>query len=250
MPNAGKSIPAKLKHDAIIEAILEIRFETSTMTEVLIGRLADHSPWKGFKPKRLPASEIPEPLRQVDKNLRYTPVFELVDEVGHRSVRIGPHVLSYHQLAPYVGWPFFKPELEKAIDGLFEKTGGLTAKRLGFRYVNALTSTIHGIGSVEDLDLKIVVADATLPGNVNLNFTTQVSEDTDCTVRIATRDFMVGALPEATSVVVDVDVYTKEAFKTRDGGLVKRWLEFAHTSEKEQFFRLLTRTTIDTLKES
>src|SRR2546427_129180 len=115
---AGKAIPAKLKQDAIVEAIFEIRFDTSTIPEVLLGRLADYAPWKAFEQRRLPAYEIPDPVRQVDPNLRYTPVFELQHAAGQRSVRIGAHVLSYHQLAPYVGWPAFKPELIRAIQGL------------------------------------------------------------------------------------------------------------------------------------
>ena len=36
-----KHIPAKLKHDAIVEALLEVRFDMTTVPEVLFGRLAD-----------------------------------------------------------------------------------------------------------------------------------------------------------------------------------------------------------------
>ena len=74
----GKPIPQKLKHDAIVEALVEIRFDASTIPEVLLGRLADHEPWKGFDQRRLPAYEIPAPIRQADANLRYNPWFELM----------------------------------------------------------------------------------------------------------------------------------------------------------------------------
>jgi hypothetical protein len=51
----ANQLPQKLKNDAIVEAIFEIRFDTSTILEVLIGRLADLVPWNGFKQQRLPA---------------------------------------------------------------------------------------------------------------------------------------------------------------------------------------------------
>ena len=112
---------------------------------------------------------------RLDQNLRYTPVFELRDPDRRRSVRIGPHVLSYHQLAPYSGWAEFKPELLRATEGL---------------------------------------------------------------------------CPPSTSVVIDVDVFTKDSFRTRDRQALTNWIELAHTQEKEHFFRLLTDATIDALKES
>lgn len=249
MATTAKRIPERLKHDAIVEAILEIRFDTSTIPEVLIGRLADYEVWKDFKQRRLPANEIPEQVRQLDPNLRFTPVFELRDEPGHRAVRIGSKVLSYHQLAPYVGWFNFKPELIKAVDGLFQKAPDITVKRLGFRYVNALRSDLHQIRSVSDLDLRIAVEDKPLGGSVNLNYYAEIDHETRCTVRVASKEFVTGATPESTSVIADVDVSTKEPFKTKDREAVKKWLELAHSGEKQEFFRLLTQDTIALLTE-
>jgi uncharacterized protein (TIGR04255 family) len=253
MATRGKLVPTKLKQDAIVEALFEIRFDSTTIEEVLIGRLADFAPWKEFQQRRLPAYEVPARMRQADPNLRYQPVFELLDPTdGHRAVRIGAQVLSYHQMPPYVGWDKFRPQLSEAIDGIFAKAEGLTVRRLGFRYVNALRQDVHGIRAVSELDLTLAIADGRVTDNVNINFTTELSEDTQCTVRIATTDFVqgVGVLPPSTSVVIDVDVFTKESFRTREEKHVKRWVEFAHTNEKEQFFRLLTDETIDALKEN
>src|SRR2546426_10312114 len=108
-----KPVPRKLKNDALVEALLEIRFDTPTIPEVLLGRLADHAAWKGFQQRRLPIAEIPAAIRQTDRNLRYSPLFELADPERNRLVRIGEHVLSYNQLRPYVGWTVFSAELFK-----------------------------------------------------------------------------------------------------------------------------------------
>jgi uncharacterized protein (TIGR04255 family) len=251
MANGKKLIPERLKNDAIVEALFEARFDTPTIPEIFFGRLADYAPWKEFEQRRLPAYEIPAPLRQADQNLRYYPVFELVDTKSARAVRIGQHVLSYHRLPPYVGWKKFAPELDQAIDALFSTTRGLTIRRLGLRYLNALRADVHGIASISELDVTVAVAGERVVGNVNLNFATHLSEDTDCTIRVATPEFVQGGvLPAKTSVVIDVDVFTREHFKTAESSAVTNWIEFAHTNEKEQFFGLLTPQTIQNLKES
>jgi hypothetical protein len=54
MATRKKRIPAKLKYDAIVEALLEVRFDMTTIPEVLLGRLADCPSWKGFEQDRMP----------------------------------------------------------------------------------------------------------------------------------------------------------------------------------------------------
>jgi uncharacterized protein (TIGR04255 family) len=251
MSTALKPIPKKLKHDAIVEALLEIRFTSATVPEILFGRLADFDSWKGLQQNRLPASELPEMLRQVDPNLRYQPVLELRDLKSARSIRIGPHVLSYHQLAPYIGWATFKPQLENAIVALFSRTEGTRIQRLGFRYINAVAADLHGIRRVADLDLRIDVAGEPAPDDVNLNFKVDLPDEAQCTVRVATPAFASGNLPANTTAIIDVDVFTRDPLRAKlDEAAVKKWIEFAHEQEKEQFFRLFKRETIEALEES
>jgi uncharacterized protein (TIGR04255 family) len=245
----GKTIPAKLKHDAILEALFEMHFDTQTLPEIFFGRLADDAPWKTFEQRRMPGHEIPASLREADSNLRHQPIFELADVSEHRAVRIGPHVLSYHRTAPYVGWSRFQPELTELIRAFFTRADTPVVTRLGLRYINALRSDVHGIRSLLDLDLTFAIATEPIGSSLNINFTTAVSSDTQCTVRIATTDLVQGTLPRASSVLVDVDVFTKEPFRTTDEKAVGAWIDFAHTKEKEQFFRILTNETIDGLTE-
>jgi uncharacterized protein (TIGR04255 family) len=247
MASRGKPVPKRLKNDAIVEAILEVRFDTTTISEILFGRLADYGPWKDLSQQRLPAYEIPAALRQVDPNLRFQAFFELSGE--QRAVRIGPQVISYHRTVPYIGWELFWPELQETITGLFERANGLVIRRLGLRYLNTLRPDLHGIKSISDLDLEIKVASERVAGNVNLNFTLDVASNAACTVRIATTEFVQGKLPPNTSVYVDVDVFTKDGFETKERKAVENWVTEAHDAEKEQFFRLLTDRSIEALEE-
>ena len=247
MALCGKPVPKKLKNDAIVEAILELRFDTVTIPEILFGRLADYEPWKELAQQKLPIYEVPAALRQVDPNLRFQAIFELCGP--QRAIRIGPQVISYHRMVPYIGWERFRPELEETITGLFDRANGLVIRRLGLRYLNALSPDLHGITSISDLDLEIKVASRRVEGNVNLNFTMDVTSATACTVRVATTEFVQGKLPPNTSVYVDVDVFTKDGFETRERKAVEDWVTAAHDNEKEQFFRLLTDRSIEALKE-
>jgi uncharacterized protein (TIGR04255 family) len=244
-----KPIPRKLKNDAIIEALFEIRFDMESVPELLYGRLADHSGWRSLEQRRLPAYDIPAPMRQVDENLRYQPVFELNDSARNSSIRIGPQVLSFHQRQPYGSWSTFRPKVEEAVDQLFGKAHNVKVRRLGLRYINALCSDPHNVRGVADLDLQITFSGEEISEKLNLNFTRSVSADSSCTVRVATPDYVQGVYPKETSVVVDVDVFTAPRFLATDKRVVKRWLKTAHGAEKYYFFALLKENTIIDLRE-
>jgi len=243
-------VPEKLKNDAIVEAIFEIRFSTSTIPEVFFGRISEYEPWRDFKQASLPISQFPVALRQADPNLRYQPVIELLHERERRAVRIGANVISYSRGVPYIGWKAFKAELDEVITGIFQKAKGLSIERLGLRYLNALRDDLHGIGSITDLNLALEIASERITESVNVNITTDRMSETACTVRIATMDIVQGNLPPGTSVYVDVDVFTDNiGFETTDHEFVREWIERAHSKEKAQFFRLLTESKIESLRE-
>ncbi len=250
MAEKKRSIPEKLKNDAIVEALFEIRFSMSTIPEVFFGRIAEFAPWKDFKHAPSLFYNLPPAVREADPNLRYQPLFTLVDERERRAVRIGPHAISYSRGLPYVGWRVFKTELEEVIAGVFEKANDLKVERLGLRYLNALRRDLHGIQSISDLNLTLEVDNEQITGSANVNITTDGMSDTACTVRIATTDFVQGDTPPGTSVYVDVDVFTDfKGFSTKDHGFVKEWIEKAHSKEKAKFFQLLTESTIESLRE-
>lgn len=249
MPENGTLIPLKLKHDFILEAVFELRFETSTLPEVLFGRLADHAPWRGFRQEPLPAYSVPAVVRQTDQNLRYQPILQLSGDDGRRSVRIGPQVASYHRVAPYVGWTQFSAELDEFFQGLFEKSQNLRISRLGIRYVNAANSELHGIATITDLNLRLIIAESQIGASANVNYMNEHERQTQSVVRIATPDFVIGTLPAGASLMIDVDVSTRAGFMTTSSDDVKSWANFAHEEEKKQFFRLLKPETVEALKE-
>jgi hypothetical protein len=77
MARPARAIPAKLKNDAIVEALVELRFDMPTggLPEIFFVRLAQNPAWKDFEQRMLPAFHIPPVVRQSDENLRYQPYF-------------------------------------------------------------------------------------------------------------------------------------------------------------------------------
>jgi len=80
------ALPAEVSPDSILEALLEIRYETQVLPEIVYGRIVDNSNWEGFAQSTLPAYAFPAELRQIDPDLRYAPVLQLVSSI--RSLRL------------------------------------------------------------------------------------------------------------------------------------------------------------------
>jgi uncharacterized protein (TIGR04255 family) len=235
--------PKKLKKDAIAEALCEVRFEceeSTSLPETVVSKLAEFEPWRQFAKVRLAASDIPASLRSQVPNFKNQPLLVLREENGPRQAKIGANVMSYHRLAPYPGWATFKPEIDSAVDYLFRSFQSFRATRLGFRYVNVFTEADHGITAVTNLNYSVNVAGEELHDPQNLNYRLVRSDDHIVQIRIASPEFVSGNITGKVQVLADVDVFTPHNFELTDADAAKRWIEDAHTYEKEEFFKLFT----------
>lgn len=234
-------LPSKLDPDAILEAVLELRFSSSAnlLPEVSLARLVDAPPWSGFQQARLPTADLPQQMRATDPNLFYQPSVQLTAPDGSATVRLGQNALIYIRKAPYPRWPQFKAELDSAVEALFNKISGVEVKRIGLRYVNALTSDQHRINNVQDIDIDISLGRKLVSERFNLNFKTVYDNGLEALSRIATADLVTGAIPPATTLVVDIDVSTTDKFSSGDPSEIKATIDAAHNREKEIFFEIL-----------
>lgn len=244
-----QKIPKKLKDDSIIETICEVRFESPEPPEIVIGRLTDCDPWNSFDVNRLPAANIPEPIRKTDQNLWYQPDIELVAEGNLQRVRVGGRVISFHMSGAYCGWGQYQPQLNYLFECLFSKLKKVDVHRIGFRYVNALTSSKHKVSSYNDLNMHVMVGGEHVVDDMFMNFRIK-NDDTHFTMtRIATPQYIQGNLPLETKVIVDIDVSTPDGFKVNDVSSAMGWVNDAHTFEKYAYFRLFHKEMLDELVE-
>jgi uncharacterized protein (TIGR04255 family) len=242
-------LPKKLKDDSITEALLEIRFTSSDLDEVVIGRLSDFGGWDTYSKQRMPAADIPLPIRKMDASLRIQPLLELSPTDKTRRVRIGAAAMSYHVLGRYIGWSEFSKELLTVTEHFFKAMKNVTAERLGLRYINTLTKARHNIAAVGDLKLRVQIDDDGIGAPLNVNFTERASDQHMVTTRVATPEFVQGPIDKDVTLFVDVDVFTPDGFGCPDMGATMNWVAQAHDIEKRSFFRLFPEKTVEDWRE-
>src|SRR5208337_1499487 len=77
--------------EAFAEALLELRFISNDVPEVLLGHLASNLP-HGMVTERLPLADFPAPIRRGDPNLAHQPILQLASNDRRRLARIGEQV--------------------------------------------------------------------------------------------------------------------------------------------------------------
>lgn len=242
-------LPDKLKDDCIVEALCEIRFHTNEQPEIVIGRLSDQDPWKGWLKIRLPTADIPGSIRAFNEQLKYQPILELRSEDGTFLLKVGSNVVSYHNVGKYCGWANFKPALDRVFEALFLCVNDVAVNRLGFRYVNAITYTRHYMSGVKGLNLNVEVAGNKVDDPINLNYLVKNDDAHVTMTRIASPYFVQGELPKDTAVVVDIDVASQDGYQAKEAGPVTEWAKAAHDFEKEAFFKLIPKEILEKLLE-
>lgn len=128
-----------LDNSPLYSAIIEIRFTTTIPEDavpgVLYSKLQEGNP--DIQISALPASQLPQALRQQDPNLRYAPIQRLTMPTGV-IINIGSTVLSLEtnslqQNRSYPGWDSFFRQFKD----ILQKVDFITRiERIGVRYIN------------------------------------------------------------------------------------------------------------------
>ncbi len=242
-------LPKKLTRDAIMEALLEIRFETRQVGEVLVGRLASSALFENYGVSRLPIASFPVEVRDSDPNLRFQPTLQLASPAPGELIKIGPHVISLHVVTPYPGWDALSERLRLLVEMLFETVNDISIDRLGLRYINAITPD-HGVGRISDLQFSVELGGQQTSSEMVFSHRFKVDTEIQGTLSLATPSFVNGPnLPNECAAFVDIDIFTPRALGKTEPKAVLHWVERAHTAEKEAFFGLFSEAQIEKLKE-
>ncbi|MCI0467921.1 MAG: TIGR04255 family protein [Beijerinckiaceae bacterium] len=242
-----KALPERIDPDAILESLVEFRFEHSELPELVLGRLLDVPAWEGYEKTRLPSADIPQPIREADANLRYQPLIELRKSDGNRVAKIGGHVMSYHVVGQYPGWETFRTEIEKTLEEVITKLKSPRFSRIGLRYINALRPEKHFVGGLADTNIVIRVGERTLTESVNVNYNRTPRANHIVTVKVATPDLVTGNIQAGYSLLCDIDVGSKVGNFITDYDGAMAWIQEAHILEKTEFFAILPENLINKL---
>jgi uncharacterized protein (TIGR04255 family) len=241
------ALPVRINPDAIVEALIEIRFDLGTFPEIFLGQVLTSSSALRLRPVRLPGADLPQSAKDSDSNLRYQPAYQLEGE--RELVRVGSNVLSIHRLPPYCGWDEFLPRCIEILRACWEGCGQPMVSQCGLRYINALRSDLHGVRTIDDLNLDVSVAGESIV-DVTVSYLDDQDSNSKALVRVASKSHVTGELPENSTFVVDVDVQSKTAERMTDISALSKWLEAAHELEKRLFFNLLPNRIVEGLKET
>ena len=240
-------IPVKLNKDTIVEALFEIRFNSSKgsiadlLPGLLFGSIANEFPTI----EKLPITNLPSLVILSEPNLRYSPQHRLIGE--KYSLLIGEHVFAISCPKPYVGWSEFYPAIIK-LTGLLEKTNLISeVERFSIRYVNLIPSK-EAESSPEKLRTNLTLGSYNLGEKVTQLRTEIIERDflnviqvaSNTTIELVTGEKLQGCL-------LDIDTI-------RLGKFADFWkelpvlLQSAHDVEKMIFFGVLTDKTINELE--
>ncbi len=241
------NLPTRIDPDAIVEALIEVRFELEVFPEIFLGQVLASASVLGLRATRLPGADLPAVAKSSDAALRYQPAYQLEGEA--ELVRVGSNVLSIHRLAPYCGWDRFLARSMQILEACWAGCGQPTVSQCALRYINALRSDFHAVRTIDDLNLKVSVADESLV-DVTVSYVDDQDLNSKALVRVASQAHVNGQLPENSTFVVDVEVQSKSAAKMNDLRSMEQWLVAAHDLEKRLFFDLLPNRIVEGLKET
>ncbi len=229
-------LPKRISPCPIIDAIVELRFESKISASVIFSRIYNEIDSEFPKVDTLPVMNIPENIRKSDPNLRYQPHYKLIGE--KYIVQIGPEMISFSCSPEYAGWENFSKTIYNLIKSLHKEKIVDNVTRFGFRYVNffPMLDVFENI----EFNMKLNQKDFT-PKNSLIRAEIE-SENYISTLQIsnsAVKNNVKGS-------IIDIDVIPIFDLKNFFNDSISI-VEGAHNTEKELFFKLLKPEFLRTL---
>lgn len=238
----SNELPVKIEYCPIIDAVVEIRFESSFNPNIILGifydKLKDHY---SISVKNLPILRIPEEFRTKDALLKFRPWYSL--ELDRFTIMLGPSVCSVSAVKPYSNWKDYFCDLEKIYSIIEESNVISLVHRIGLRYINYFKEDI-----TSDLSMSVKFDNCDAPSDLNISAKINKS-GVGCVICFSNnaeiRD-KEGKLSKGS--ILDIDCSIDYSYEKWDRTKFLSDIKKLHQSEKELFFSLLTKSLLDKLK--
>lgn len=238
-------LPKILEREPLVDALCELRMEASAPLADILPGILFHKLNPKPTIKRLPAAEIPQPMRANDPTLHFSPTQRL--EWGNYVIAVGDRNVIISCKLPYPKWPNFKSKILEVVALIADVGVAGNVERFSVKYVNLIEarSLAEQIAKI-DLTLRI--------GALEVNddhLDMKVHHIEGDTIHILT--VITGAnarMPdgrESFGVVVDIDSIRDIQpipFAEFSDGLEDQ-LETLRQSNKVHFFGCLRQETVD-----
>lgn len=232
-------LPKKITPCPIVEANIEIRFESEMPSEAVFGVVYNQfkNEYKGIE--KLPILQIPEEIRSQDPALMFQACYRLTSE--NLIISIGPKVISIACVKEYVGWDDFSA---KALEILLKINGsGIISKllRVGLRYINFFDCNI-----LDRIDLSAKIGESSLASNNTFIKTEFTKNDYSIVLQVANNANILISNKQKIGSIIDIDTsisqFSKDTF-----GVSSKLLSAAHAEGKQLFISLLKKDFLESL---
>lgn len=225
------SLPRNIERCPIIDALVEIRFETAlnpnAVFGLIYGALMDDYPGKV---ENLPILQVPEAVRKNDPALKFKPLYKIINK--DITLQIGNDVLSISSSIPYIGWEAFQKHISKIISVIYRQKIINRVTRLGHRYVNFFDSDI-----LDKVTMSFQMTEGYLPENVQI--ITQVQDgDFKSTIQFSNAAIFNDLGIQKEGTIIDIDTFRNYERNEFLENIVSE-VNSAHIAEKKLFFSLL-----------
>lgn len=237
----GIIIPNKLGKCPLVDALLEIRFNSNLDKSVIFGFI--YSLVKEDYPGRvvnLPLSQIPAQIRDNDPNYQFKPLYRL--EGKETILQIGTDVICLSSKIPYIGWDILSEKALATIDSLFKSGVIKNVLRLGHRYVNFFEGNIDSKlnMSVEFVHKYNITNNLIRTEIIDGEFINTLQYSNSAEYRSHPSS------PVKKGSLIDIDTFRVYRDNTFSRNIIQE-INAAHKSEKSLFYSLLKQDFIQEL---
>lgn len=222
-------LPKKINPCPILEAIVELRFESPFPPDAIFGILYNEFKAEYSNLQELPILQLPELVRKQDPALKHQPYYKLFSQDKKFIFQIGARVVSLINLNPYDGWSVFSGKLKNMIERLKKLSVIDAYTRVGIRYINGFDFNIF-----EKINLSLCMSKYPL---IDFDASTRMeipSGEFINTLQIANNAQVKKADGITKGSVIDIDAHIENPPKD-----IIETIEQGHLEEKKLFFALL-----------
>lgn len=238
-------LPKTLDREPLVDAVFEVRMGGAPqLADLLPGALFGQ-----LKPRptlhRLAAAEIPQPIRDQDPNLAFSPVIRL--EWDKFTISLGDRNLVIACKLPYPKWPAFRNAILDIVEKVAQVGIAGPVERYSVKYVNLIQAPTLA-DQIAKINLAVRVGDVEAKDD---NLSVQVHRKEGDTLHIMS--VLTGAhgrIPDGKlvfGVIVDIDSIRTVHFSDFGAFAVKLEpaVESLRQANKIKFFSCLTEATIN-----
>lgn len=238
-------LPIRLEREPLVDAVFELRFTgVDYLSDILPGFLF-HEFGGQAAISRLPAAEIPKPMRSMDPNLRFAPTQKL--DWGDFVISIGDQNVLVNCKLPYPKWGKFKIAILDVINRIKKLGMAGPVDRYSLKYVNLIETASQDVGAA-GIRVDIKLGDVQV-GNDQFSLQVRRNESDIVHVLSVLTNAQV-VLPDGkllNGIVIDVDSI-RQLPPTQFNVFVDSLeigVESLRQANKEKFFACLTNQAIE-----